>query len=562
MQGERIGKWMLGLALSAACMTALAQDLKRLSAVADQLAKEQHFSGTMLVAQGDRILIDRAYGDANIEWHIHNRPDTRFRLGSITKQFTAACVLLLQERGKLQLSDTLGQHLPELPQAWHKVTILQLLTHTSGIHSFTDIPQYSANERYTKTPAQILDLVGTLPLDFEPGSKFNYSNSGYVVLGMLIEKISGASYAQFLQQNVFDPLGMKDSGYDTNTAIIPRRASGYSEHGGSLQNAGFIDMSIPHAAGALYSTTGDLLRWQRALYGGKLLKPESLQAMTTPKLENYAMGLGIQDGPEGKQYGHGGGIEGFRTLIGYRPAERISVILLSNMETPFLGEIERPLFQVARGKPVLLPSERKEVAITPAQQQEIAGTYAQADGTRFWVKAEGKGLSARLGAQPWLPIYAESQDHFYARIVDVQYAVVRGAGKAVEALTLTQNGKQQRLQRIVEQDPNYAAVPFFLRGDMNDWGTASRMQPLDGHTYAATLKLDKNRYAFKLGSEDFKQIDLGGIAGKEGMTLGAALKLEAVGENLQVDIPAAGAYQFALDTTDPRAPQLTITRVQ
>jgi len=562
MQRYRIGKWALGLVLSAACMTAMAQDIKRLSAVVDQLAKEKHFSGTLLVAKGDRILIDRAYGEANIEWHIHNQTDTRFRLGSITKQFTAASVLLLKDRGKLQLSDTLGQHLPELPEAWHKVTIYQLLTHTSGIHSFTDIPQYRTNERFSKTPAEILDAVRTLPLDFEPGSRFNYSNSGYVVLGMLIEKLSGESYAQFVQKNIFDPLGMKDSGYDSNTAIIPKRASGYSEQSGSLQNAGFIDMSIPHAAGALYSTTADLLRWQRALYGGKLLKPESLQAMTTPNLEHYAFGLGVQDGPEGKQYGHGGGIEGFRTLIGYRPAERISVIMLSNVETPFLGEIERPLFLLARGKTVLLPSERKEIAITPAEQQEAVGTYTMPDGMRFWVKADGKGLSTRLGAQPWVPIFAESRDHFFARLVDAQFEVVRGEGRAVEALMLKQNGNQIRLQRIVEKDPEYASVPFFLRGEMNDWGIVSRMQQVDGHTYAATLKLDKNRYAFKLGSEDWKQIDFGGIIGKEILTLGAAQKLEAVGENLQVDIPAAGAYQFALDTTDPRVPQLTITKAQ
>jgi len=562
MQTHRIGKWALGLALSAACLTAMAQDLKRLSAVADQLAKDKHFSGTMLVAQGDRILLDRAYGDANIEWHIHNQPDTRFRLGSITKQFTAASVLLLKDRGKLQLTDTLGQHLPELPEAWHKVTIYQLLTHTSGIHSFTDIPQYRSNERFTKTPAEILDAVRTLPLDFEPGSQFNYSNSGYVVLGMLIEKLSGESYAQFVQKNIFDPLGMKDSGYDSNTAIIPKRAAGYSVQASGLQNAGFIDMSIPHAAGALYSTTGDLLRWQRALYQGKLLKPESLKAMTTPNLEHYALGLGVQDGPEGKKYGHGGGIEGFSTLIGYLPADGISVILLSNTETHLLPEIERPLFQITRGKTVLLPSERKEIAVTPAQQQEVAGTYVLPDGTRFWVRAEGKGLSTRLGAQPWVPIFAESKDHFYARLVDAQFDVVRGAGNAVESITLKQNGNQIHMPRIVEKDPEYATVPFFLRGDMNDWGTASRMQKLDGHTYAATLKLDKNHYAFKLGSEDFKQIDFGGMFGKESVALGAPQKLEAIGQNLQVDIPAAGAYQFALDTSDPRAPQLTITKAQ
>lgn len=561
MQTQRVVLWAAGLVLASACMAGQAQDLKRLSAVADSVARDHQFSGTLLVAKGDKVLLERAYGEANVEWHIPNRPDTRFRLGSVTKQFTAAAILLLQEQGKLRVSDRLDQHLSALPESWRAVTVEQLLTHTSGIHSFTDIAGYPVNERMSSAPAQVLEPVRNLPLDFAPGSRFNYSNSGYVLLGMLIEQVSGMRYAQFLQQYIFDPLGMKDSGYDSNTAIIARRAAGYTHNGGKLENAGFIDMSVPHAAGALYSTTSDLLRWQRALYEGKLLKPESLRAMTTPKFDEYAFGLGVLDGPQGKQYGHGGGIEGFSTLVGYRPAERISVILLSNVETHYLPELERPLFTVARGQPVVLPSERKQIALSPAERQQLAGTYVAPDGRRLRLRVEGSGLQARLGGRPWMPVLAERPDYLFARLVDEQYQVERAADGAVLALTLQRQGRATRLQRRDEQLADYAAAPFYLRGEMNDWGVRDRMVQLDAHTYATTVALEKKRYAFKFGSEDFRAIDFGGAEGKELARLDIVQPLEPVGENLQMDVTEAGTYRFTLEVSDPRMPRLTVTRV-
>ncbi|MYM21076.1 serine hydrolase [Duganella sp. FT135W] len=539
-----------------------AQDLQRLERVADTLAKEQNFSGAVLVAKGDKVLLQKAYGEANFEWGIRNSSDTRFRLGSVTKQFTAASVLLLQERGKLKLSDPVGQHLPELPTAWHAITIQQLLTHTAGIHSFTDLPEYRNIERFAKSPAEILELVRARPLDFEPGSRWDYSNSGYVLLGMLIEKVSGVTYEQFVQQNIFTPLQMKDSGYDTNAAIIPRRAAGYASLGQELSNAEFIHMSVPYAAGALYSTTRDLLRWQNALYEGRLLSLSSVRAMTTPVPPGYGLGLMIMDGPEGKRYFHAGEIEGFSTLSSYRPDEKISVIILSNIEKRELMWMELPLAQVALKQKVILPSERTLMSLTPARLDELAGTYAAADGAKTWVKRDGTQLSVRQGGQPWLPIFAESNKQFFARSADVQFEFNLAANGTVEALTRHQFGSLQRMSRVAEADPDYARVPFFLRGDMNNWGLNDVMQSQAPHVYSAQLQLGKGHYLFKLGSEDFKAVDFGAASGDTKVEPGKAKTLDAVGDNLQFEVRAAGQFRFTLDTRNARAPKLTVTQLQ
>ncbi len=525
------------------------------------MAKEQKFSGSVLVAKGNQVLLSRAYREANVEWGIPNRPDTRFRLGSITKQFTAASVLLLADRGHLKLSDSIGQYLTNLPAAWRPVTIQQLLTHSSGIRSFTSLPGYEAVERQAAAPGQVLATVRDLALDFEPGTRFDYSNSGYVLLGMLIEKISGDSYAQFLQKNVFDPLRMRDSGYDTNTKLVPRRASGYQQTERGLDNAGYIDMSVPYAAGGLYSTTSDLLRWQRALYEGKLLSADSLRAMTSPFLDHYALGLFVQDGPDGKQFGHGGNIEGFSTAVAYRPAERISVILLSNVERTDLGQLERALFQVALGRSIVLPAERKAISLGSGQLNKIAGLYLLPDGTKFRVKVVGKGLDTRRGADEWIPFFAEGENRFFARKVDAQLDVLRSAEGYADALALLQDGNRVVMRREVDKGPDFAAVPLYLRGEMNDWGVENQMRKEDANRFAVTLKLDKRHYSFKLGSEDFKAIDFGGLQGKSSIVPGQAVELEEYGGNLDVDIREAGNYRFVLELSDGRAPKLEIKRI-
>ncbi len=213
------------LLLSASC---LAQDVARMEQVAQYYLSNKTFMGSVLVAHGSDVLLSKGYGSANLEWNIPNAPNTKFRLGSVTKQFTAASILLLEERGKLKTSDPVKILMPDAPAAWDKITIYNLLTHTSGIANFTSFPDYGTQEPFATTPEKLVARFRDKPLDFQPGEKWSYSNSGYVLLGYLIEKASGESYEKFVQDNIFGPLGMKDSGYDSNSAIILRRAAGYT----------------------------------------------------------------------------------------------------------------------------------------------------------------------------------------------------------------------------------------------------------------------------------------------------------------------------------------------
>src|SRR6266571_2767869 len=288
--GFMISRFAIFFLLAAA---ALAQDTARMDQLVQSYGANRQFMGSVLVARGSDVLFSKGYGSANLEWGIPNSPTTKFRLGSITKQFTAASILLLEERGKLHVDDLVKKYMSDAPAAWDKITIFQVLTHTSGIPSFTSFPDYQKLEPFAVTTEQLVARFRDKPLDFEPGEKWSYSNSGYVLLGYLIEKITGGAYEKFVGENIFTPLGMQDSGYDSNSAVIPHRASGYVSGKSGYEHAGFIHMSIPHGAGALYSTTEDLLKWERGLFGLKLVSAASLQKMTTPFKNNYAFGLGV-----------------------------------------------------------------------------------------------------------------------------------------------------------------------------------------------------------------------------------------------------------------------------
>ena len=322
---------MKRLLLFTLAFSAAAQDFDRL--VQTHVA-DRNFMGSVLVARGNQVLFSKGYGFANLEWRVPNDPATKFRIGSITKQFTAASILLLEERGKLTLDDPVKKFLPDAPAAWDKITLRNLLTHTSGIADIVATPGFEKLQSISTTPEELVERFRGLALDFAPGSQFSYSNSGYMLLSYLIEKISGSSYEDFLRENLFAPLGMNDSGYDSNSAIIPRRAAGYIYDSSGFLNAAFIHMSIPQGAGGLYSTTGDLLKWNQALFGGKILKPESLAKMTTPFRENYALGVSIETTARGrKAIRHGGAIDGFDADLTYFPADQLTVAVLSNVET-------------------------------------------------------------------------------------------------------------------------------------------------------------------------------------------------------------------------------------
>jgi CubicO group peptidase (beta-lactamase class C family) len=402
----------------------------------------QHFMGTVLVERDGNAILDKGYGSADLEWNIPNAPDTRFRLGSITKQFTAASILLLEERGKLKVEDPISKYMPDEPAAWKNITFFHLLTHTSGIPSFTSFPDYNELQSRPVTPEQLVTRFRDKPLDFQPGEKWDYSNSGYALLGYLLEKISGETYCDFLQQNIFTPLAMHDTGCDRNSIVLPRRASGYTPGPHGLENSGYIDMTVPFSAGELYSTTGDLLRWQQALFGGKLLNPASLKKMTTPFKENYGFGLEIKTIKGYERISHGGGINGFNTFEAWYPQEKLSVIVLSNVNGNSPEEISDRLASVMHNEPVVLPSERKEVAVPIATLSRYVGVYQIAPKFALTVTVQGDHLMTQGTGQGIVPIFASSPTRFFARVVDAEIEFFADPSGKVDHLVLYQGGHE------------------------------------------------------------------------------------------------------------------------
>lgn len=400
------------------------------------------FMGTVLVAQDGKIVLDKGYGFANLEWEVPNTPTTKFRLGSITKQFTAASILLLEERGKLKIDDPVKKYMPDAPAAWDKITIFHLLTHTSGIPNFTSFPDYEPTQAIPTTPEKLVERFRDKPLEFEPGTKWNYSNSGYVLLGYLLEKISGQSYSDFVQHNILTPLGMKDSGYDSNSAIIAHRAAGYAPGKNGSANAGFVDMSIPFSAGALYSTTEDLLRWEQGLFGGKVLKAESLARMTTPFKDDYAFGLAVHLSSNGhKVIEHGGGIEGFNTQLSYYPDDKLVVAVLANLNGPLASQIAANLAKLAHGERVVLSTERKEITVSPEILKQYVGTYELAPTFSITITLENGQLMTQATNQQKFPLFAESETMFFLKVVDAQVEFMKNEKGEVKNLVLHQNGR-------------------------------------------------------------------------------------------------------------------------
>ncbi len=411
------------------------------------VAGPPRFMGSVLVARGGEVLFSKGYGWANMEWKVPNTPSTKFRLGSVTKQFTAASILLLEERGKLKTDDLVKKYMTDAPAAWDKITIYNVLTHTAGIPSFTEFPDYGPTEGLPTTAEKLVARFRDKPLDFQPGEKWKYSNSGYVLLGYLIEKISGETYQQFLQDNIFTPLKMKDSGYDSNSAIIPDRASGYTPSRNGIINASFVHMSIPFAAGALYSTAEDLLKWEQGLFGGKVLSAASLQKMTTPFKNDYACGLMVHTAGGHKVIEHGGSINGFNTSVAYYPDEKLVVVALANLNGPSPGEMSPKLAAVARGETVLFPEDRKEVTVSPKILSDYAGTYELRPGFSIVMTVEDGRLMTQATGQPKNPLFAESETKFFLKVVDAEVEFVKDSSGKVTHMVLYQGGREMKGQR-------------------------------------------------------------------------------------------------------------------
>ena len=339
---------------------ALAQDhAAKIKQVLELAHKYGQFHGSALVAENGKVIYKGGFGMANMEWGIPNTPDTKFRLGSITKQFTAMLTLQLVEQGKIKLDGKISDYLPDYRKdVGEKVTIHQLLTHTSGIPSYTSQPGFFAN--VSRNPYKVADFVKQYTsgnLEFEPGTKFSYNNSGYFLLGAIVERITGKTYEQALKEMIFDKVGMKNTGYDHHDTVIPKRATGYAKTPSGYVHAAYLDMSIPYAAGSMYSTVEDLYLWDQALYTDTLLTAQSKELMYKPFMDDYAYGwivrnasFKVNDQPV-QVIAHGGGINGFTTTIVRYPKEKHLIAILDNTGSPNLNRVAETIAKVLYGQP-------------------------------------------------------------------------------------------------------------------------------------------------------------------------------------------------------------------
>jgi len=404
---------------------AVAQDhAAKIQEVLSLAHKYRQFNGSALIAENGKVVYKGAFGMANMEWNIPNTPDTRFRLGSITKQFTATATLQLVEQGKIKLDGKITDYLPDYRNdTGDKVTIHHLLTHTSGIPSYTGQPGFFEN--VSRNPYKVDEFVKKYAsgnLEFEPGSKFSYNNSGYFLLGAIIERVTGKPYEQVLKENIFDPLGMKNTGYDHHATIIPKRASGYSKTPDGYTNAVYLDMSIPYAAGSLYSTVEDLYLWDQALYADKVLSAQSKALMYKPFLENYAYGWAVtnasfkQNDQPVQVITHDGGINGFTTTIIRFPTEKNLIVVLDNTGSGYLNRLSDSIARILYNQPY----EPPKISIVSVLGKTIAEKGIEAGIAQY------RDLKAKQ---------ASTYDFAEAELNQLGYQLLR-SGKAREAIEI------------------------------------------------------------------------------------------------------------------------------
>lgn len=359
-----------------------------------------------IVVRDGHVVFRGARGMADLELEVPLRPEHVFRLGSITKQFTGAAIMILADQGKLSPEDEITQYLPDYPTHGHAITIEHLLTHTSGIFNYTNDGDYMGGVgiRADLSTEELVDVFDHVAMDFAPGTRWNYSNSGYVLLGAIIEEVSGMSYADFVQQHIFDPLAMENSHYG-GPQLIPRRVEGFSGGPGNYANATFLSMTQPHAAGSLLSTVDDLMRWNGGLFGGKLLSAESIERMTRKFVLNdgeeadYGYGFSLSEFRGEPSIGHGGGIPGFSTYAMWLPESKIYVAVLSNNPENATRPVEvaQTMAATALGRPFPV---RTAIALSPEALEEFVGVY-QIDDTssRSVIVEDGRIYTQRTGSR-------------------------------------------------------------------------------------------------------------------------------------------------------------------
>lgn len=392
---------------------------------------------SLLIAKNGKAIYQNQNGLANIELQVPINENSVFEVGSITKQFTAVCILMLEEQGKLSINDEITKYIPDYPTNGQTITIHHLLNHTSGIKSYTSMPSFRKQDRIDLTPSELIDVFKNEPMDFNPGESYRYNNSGYVLLGHIIEVISKQSYADFLQENIFTPLKMNASYYGSMKKIIPNRASGYSPNSEGMANANYLSLTLPYAAGSIMSTTGDLLIWQNAMSANKLISNAIYEKATNGSILNngedinYGYGWMKGDISGSRTIEHSGGIYGYQSNGIYFPDEDIYVIGLTNFNGSDVGNFTNEVAAIAIGKPFY--SEKDGISLTEKQLQKWVGTYQFDENVVRYISVKnGKIYSQREGSDQMQIIpFSENTFGFLGSRTSYEFSIKDGKKQAL-----------------------------------------------------------------------------------------------------------------------------------
>lgn len=439
------------------------QDINsKIDALINENYPNEGVSISLLVAKNGKTIYKNAAGKANLELDVDATPDNVYELGSITKQFTAVAILMLEEEGKLKVTDDITKYISDYPTQENSITIYQLLNHTSGIQSYTGMQSFMDITRTDMTPSELIDVFKNEPMEFGAGEAYKYNNSGYILLGHIIEVVSGISYEEFIQKNIFDPLGMNNSYYGSKTKLIKGRASGYTE-GNGMENGKYLSMSLPYAAGSLMSTVEDMLKWQNALSANKLITKANYDRATNgSKLangEDISYGFGwIKDDLRGsKMIHHGGGIFGYTTFGIYLPDEDVYVIGLSNCDCGDVTTVTTKVAAIAIEKPI--PSIKDAIELSAVQVDKWTGAYEFEEGViRHITKEEGKLFSQREGSTK-LPIYPMSENQYIFEDGMIEYHFTSVDGKKKVAM---RRGGEDMIGNEIDKAPPAAKKEISL----------------------------------------------------------------------------------------------------
>jgi CubicO group peptidase (beta-lactamase class C family) len=409
--------------------------------------RQQNFSGTVIVATDEQVLFRAAAGSKDFTTGIPNSPEDKFLIASITKQFAAAAILQLEEKGKLSVHDPVSRHLPDFPHG-EKMTVHQLLNHTAGLLEYTVLPEFA---ELVKGPAEniqkVMSLFAGKPLEFTPGTKFKYSNSGYVLLGAIIERVSGQSFESYVRDFLLQPQGMLHSGYAPDTRNIGIVTGHDLDRDYQPKVFNFSHMSWVHAAGGLYATVDDLMRWNAGLYNGKVISLESLSRMTTPGLQNYGYGLSMTKRWGVSVISHTGGIPGFNSMNVRIPEKNLSIIVLSNFFDQQLGELITKLAEVSVNGQAELSTPPVEIPMAPEALFPFAGKYRVSPQLLFTLTQEGNKIYLQGTNQPQFRLIPLAEGQFILKVNGVKLEFVRAEDGSISAMRIFQNGQVTEAKR-------------------------------------------------------------------------------------------------------------------